>query len=463
MVTRQITVPYSRGYDYGIGADLASGSPMNRVIKNEISGVEGGTGATVSFRVERIQTTEELERSLGIDVEANYGAAAFGAGASARFSFAKKQKVQSTSLFMTAVAQVELGFVSIDDARLTPEAEAIVGQADVFASRFGNMFVRGIGRGGLFVGVFRMETSSSEQSQDISGEIGGSYGLFSAEAKTKFQEIQKKHQIEINVDMYHEGGPTNLKITDMRDPLQILDQMNAFLDSFHTQPDAVAVPYFVTLAPITIAHGPLPPNAAELQHAQDVLAACAKARSRLIDKINLLEYIMDNVGRYDFPVGVDQNAIRAAMQDYQADLDLVADCASTAIRSPAKASMPAVFAQSVGTTYPKGVLPQQMPLPKAAAMVAMPDFSACRWWSECEGVAAAAGLVAQQIIAAMPEADKFTILSVSPPPGTSVPTGSAVTIVTQPTKIFRLFPGGILSKLGEPSLRDAVTFQGIFQ
>jgi predicted RNase H-related nuclease YkuK (DUF458 family) len=87
MALVQVTVPYKENYDYGIGVDLASSSPMGKVVEGAISGVTGAGGATTSYNVERIHTTSDLETKLGIDAKMSYGCGAF-AGASARFSFA---------------------------------------------------------------------------------------------------------------------------------------------------------------------------------------------------------------------------------------------------------------------------------------------------------------------------------------------------------------------------------------
>ena len=156
-----ITVPYREGYDYGIGADLASGSPMGKVVAGAVSGVENAIGATVGFEISRIHSTSDLEKKLGIDVEASYGCGAFG-GVSARFNYATSSKIQSSSLFMAITASITLAFQSIDDPTLTPMAGEIINRTDVFSTRYGNMFVRGVGRGGLFVAVIQIDTSSSE-------------------------------------------------------------------------------------------------------------------------------------------------------------------------------------------------------------------------------------------------------------------------------------------------------------
>ena len=90
------TVPVRVGYDFGVGADLLSGAPMNKSVNSDqINRIADAAGATVLFVVQRIQTTHELEQSLGIDAEASYGSPSFGAGVSDRFSFAKNAEIRA--------------------------------------------------------------------------------------------------------------------------------------------------------------------------------------------------------------------------------------------------------------------------------------------------------------------------------------------------------------------------------
>src|ERR1700730_5422035 len=144
-------VPWQEGYNYGIGADLVSGGPMGLAVDGRNpNGVTGAHGSLTEFTVQRIQTTSDLEKALDIDVSASYGSAAFGAGVDARFSFAKKCQVQTSSLFLSVVAKVVLEFKQIDDPVLTVNSASLVDNPLAFATRFGNVFVRGLRRGGLF-------------------------------------------------------------------------------------------------------------------------------------------------------------------------------------------------------------------------------------------------------------------------------------------------------------------------
>jgi hypothetical protein len=73
----QVKLPYSEGYDYGIGVNFATGGPKNKAISGFISPVEGAAGAIVRFLIKRVQTTNEMEQTLDIAATADYGVSAF--------------------------------------------------------------------------------------------------------------------------------------------------------------------------------------------------------------------------------------------------------------------------------------------------------------------------------------------------------------------------------------------------
>ncbi len=458
MAIQQIRVPWIPGYDVGVGADLASGSPMNSPVQPEATPVDQASGATIDLQIQRITSTEELERALGVDVEASYGCASFGPSISARFSFAKQSKVQSSSLFMTVTARVQLEFLSIDTPHLTEKAAEIINDPGLFEGRYGNMFVRGIGRGGLFVGVLRIDTGSSEESMNISAELEGSYGLFSAEAKTKFSEVQKHYKNEVFVRQYQEGGPKDLTIDDPTDPLRLLENANKFLAGFDADRDAVAkvaVPFFVTLAPTTIAEGPLPPNPAEIQKAQDVLLFCARKRSALLDQLNLLEYISENPSKFEFTAPVDAAAVTDAATRIQDDLTLLADCASSAISNRPAATYPEQFAKDKGVEFPSSAPLTPMPTPVVGVgTVEVPDFSVCTTRDACQDLATSHQLTATFV--PVGEAGPFKVLGTQPPKGVPADAGSAVEIFYPPEphvigpKVLDLTRVGILREMALP-------------
>ena len=362
MALIEVQVPAQDSLDFGVGVDSNTSSPMGKVVDGEIKGVAGADGAKVGYAISRIQTTHDLETQLGIDVNLSYGAASFGAGVSNRFNFATSSKIHSSSLFMAITARVTLASHSIHDPSLTPAAASLVDNPTNFMSRFGNMFVRGIGRGGLLVAVLKFDTSSEEDTQSISDKLKGSYGAFSGDAETKFNSIQQDFRVDISLQVYHEGGPVDLIPQNIEDPSKLFEMLKTWLGSFALDPDHAAVPYFAILAPTSIANGPLPLNAAEMENAQDVLVNCAKQRSIMFDNLNLMGDIILSPKRYSFAPTVTVKDVILASNGYQADLNVVAAAASAAMNHPASAMLPAAFAAANNLKFPQGIAPDPIPV-----------------------------------------------------------------------------------------------------
>ncbi|MFB7334672.1 hypothetical protein ACFC00_23945 [Streptomyces adustus] len=358
-----IIVPNIRGYDFGIGVDRLSGAPMNQVVES-VPSLPVSAGAVQSFDVSRIHTTRDLQESLGISIEASYGCATFGSGASGRFSYLQESQIQSSCLFMTVSSTAHLADLSIDDSVMTKRAQEIAGRQDVFTARYGDMFCRACSRGGLFVGVMRIEANSSAEATNIEGELSGGYGFFSADSQSNFRNTLAQHKVSVYCRLYTEGGPS-LEIHDPSDPAELLDHANAWSRSLQSDPNTFSKPYEWTLSSISIAEGPSPANEAQIQHAQDVLQFCARQRVALFDQLNLLTWIQDHPERFDWASAVSRDIIQEATSSTQNDVDLVAKCASAAINDPATAVMPNAYAatQDPPSHYPSGSLPSPLPSP----------------------------------------------------------------------------------------------------
>jgi hypothetical protein len=360
MALSQVVVPFDRSLDFGVGLNSTNASPMGKVVQGEVTGVSNAEGATVAFDVSRIMSTRDLEEKLNVSAKASYSAGPF-ANVSGRLAFAQSSRIHTNSLFFAITSTILLGQTSIDDPLLTPAAAALVDNPQMFNTRFGDMFVRGIDRGGIFVAVMKLDASSDEEAESISSELSGTYGLFSAEAKSNFERVEKRTNSEVSIRVYHEGGPIGLVMKSLDDPLLFYGMFQDWLKSFVDDPDRMAVPYAATLAPVAIANGPLPPNAADAEHASDVLLRCAKERSACFDGLNLMDAILQTPARYTFVAPASVADVRAAASGYQEDLQVIAGAASAAMNHPASAKMPAAFAQAIGQAYPQGLKPNPMP------------------------------------------------------------------------------------------------------
>jgi hypothetical protein len=354
----ELKLPHHPSYDFGFGIDRLSGARLNLAVKNDAQEPAYASGAIMTFNVSRISSTSDLQQQLGIDLEASYGCATFGAGVSARFSFSESSAVHSSSLFMTVTATVDAADMSIGEVVLTDEAAKMVDNPDAFTARYGDTFLLAVKRGGLFIGLLRIETFDDKEAESISGELQGSYGLFSADAKLNFSKVASEHKVKVYCSLYSEGGPP-LQIRDPTDPAELLEHANAWSAAL-ADPKTYARPYEWTASPLSIAEGPLPPNAADIEHAQDVLKFCAIERAAMLDQLNELNWFTGHADMYDWS-GADQGATAESARKTQTDLDTISACASHAINHPGDAKMPADFAG----TLPAGTYPLSRPLPPA--------------------------------------------------------------------------------------------------
>lgn len=380
MPLSEINLPHKGNYDYGIGVDRLSGMAMNLVVNQTQSPPIAADGGDQTFTVARVSSTHDLQENLGIDVSGSYGCASFGAGISARFTFSQNSKIHSASLFMSISRTIHLADQNIDECVLTRTAAGVVAKPDIFTGTYGNMFLRTCKRGGLFVGLMQVQTFDEGEATSIEADLKGSYGLFSADAQTKFSKVTSDHNASVYCTFYAEGGP-EIIINDPTDPKQLLDAANMWAKAFDDAPDRWAKYYEWTLSPVTIAEGPIPLNAADIEHAQDVLTFCAQQRAALFDQLNLLDWWVQYQDRYDWTGAATPQQVAKAAAAFQSDLDTVAACASAAMDSPKDAVMPADYATAQGRRYPLGQVPT--PAPKAkpgaapvtpAAPISTPNF-----------------------------------------------------------------------------------------
>ncbi len=91
MVLQQEEVPIRNGYDIGIGAAMATGSPMALGAKGDVTPTQIGTGESSSFTFRRVDSTEDLETELDVSADISAGIGLFSASAS--FDFSIKCKI----------------------------------------------------------------------------------------------------------------------------------------------------------------------------------------------------------------------------------------------------------------------------------------------------------------------------------------------------------------------------------
>jgi hypothetical protein len=362
---KQEKVNAQDGYDVGIGVAMATGSPMALGAVGEITPPVLGGGGSGSFTFRRIDSNEALATELGISADVSGGIGLFSASAS--LDFTNKCQVQASSLVVLISAEERFAFQQMDSPALSPAAAKLVedGRTDLFAERFGDYFIRGVGTGGRFFGAIRIETKSSSSKTQVDAALSGNYGMtISAEARLHISKVLTTSNARVDAFITFEGGRVS---THPRtgDPLQVVQDLYTAMDEWSATVRDQPKAYRFTLAPYVIALGPNPPNAAELEHQRDVLIRCAKLRTATMDKLNLVDYIQNPLHRDEFavvapPAGPDLPALQAALAR---DLDVISDAASFAIDNPQEARAPEAFMREINgvADFALTALPANMP------------------------------------------------------------------------------------------------------
>jgi hypothetical protein len=298
--------------------------------------------------------------------------------------------------------------------------------------------------GGQFFGVIRVDTRSEESRERISASISGSYGAFSAEVGTTFSSQVREESASVEVFAFWEGGRVTAKPTTPVELIEAAREWSATVAGHQR-------PYFVTLAPYVLAMGPEPPNEADLAHQRDVLVRCAKLRSQSLDKMNLLEYMLDprHIREFDItppPAGPDLRAILAGVA---LDLDLIADAASFAINDPKNALFPETYAREKRglASYALTDLPDPLPA-HVGPSVAVPDFIAVGDQPGAERLAAEKGVTLSWTHEPAADGVLWHIVRQDPPAGTPVARGAEVQLTSTSGRALLLYTvPGLLENL----------------
>lgn len=382
MVMKQETVPMRDGYDIGIGVSMSSGSPMALGATGAVTPPQVGGGETGSFTFRRIETTQDLESELGVGADISAGIGLFSGSASLDFS--KRCRVQTSSLTVMVSNSRTFAFEQMDSPALSEAAGKLVERGKPLEDQFGEYFVRGIGTGGRFFGVVRIDTKSVQSKMSLNAALEGSYGVtVSAEVRISVSEAMRNAEARAEAFILHDGGVHHPAA--QRDPVELVNQLYKAMDEWTASVRAEPRSYTVTLAPYAIALGPTPPNIADIEKQRRVLIRCAKLRSQSIDMLNLVDYVLDirHTAEFEFaPDGPDLQALRAALAG---DLDVIEEAASFAIENLKEARDPEVFMRDIHgkADFRLTGLPANMPkqkeilppvTPSAAAPNAMPDL-----------------------------------------------------------------------------------------
>ena len=139
--------------------------------------VTGAAGATTSSEFNKVESYEQLSTALSVDARAEARFGLFGADAS--LSLDKSMQLNSYSIFLYALAKVELAFQQVTSLTYKPDVLELLkqpGGTAAFRQAYGDWFIRGIATGGQFLSIIEIHTKNQDEKEQLDTELSGSYG-----------------------------------------------------------------------------------------------------------------------------------------------------------------------------------------------------------------------------------------------------------------------------------------------
>lgn len=315
-------IPYNDTYDLGKGLNTLRGSAKGSIFSDiVVEEMSSGTGQTVGFSLDRIESSEKLYRSLGISVDTSGRYGLF--SASGKFQFAEQSEYNSHSIFFMLRVSVKNAVKRIKRHTVKPEVLQMLtnGETEQFRRAFGDSYIEGIVTGGEFIALYELTFVDQSSKQSMSAALDASYGGlgagFDIAARFTHDVSNASKSSNLKVRVFQSGGK-GLRIVS--DPEEILDRAKQFPELVK---DAGGVPYEVITASYETLALPKGPSFVEIDNKRSLLDAYCKEIVDLRRRLSDYKYVMFNPE--EFELDLKDAAALAQIQDLAKRLgDLIA-------------------------------------------------------------------------------------------------------------------------------------------
>ncbi|MDD1505395.1 hypothetical protein PVA17_21985 [Lysinibacillus sp. CNPSo 3705] len=290
---QSVNLPYTQGMNYGMGINLITGEVAGKIVEpGQETGPRNAEGGKASYNLDIIRSYEDLQTSMGIDVEASGHYGLF--NAEGKFAFTNQTRFNSQSTFVFARVVVENAFLQCEDALLDETNGAPLikqGKEDLFRKRFGDGFVRGIRTGGEFFAVMEVSSSSKTEQNEVAaqlkvacqGIIAGGEVNSSLSSETK----EKMERSDIHIITYQQGGKED-EISLVKDINDVLNRLRDFPKIVTKNP----TPYSVQVANYTtLKNYPEGPSPIDIENQKETLKEYAQTHWKLITEKNNVDFL----------------------------------------------------------------------------------------------------------------------------------------------------------------------------
>jgi hypothetical protein len=157
-------VDFAQGMNFGKGFSSLRGNIRgDGVTFDPPTTIDQAAGQIINFSILRVNSLEDFQSAVDIDVKASGRYKFFSASGS--FGWSEKQKFNNYSEYLVAKVTVDNPLRMIHNVKLTESAFNLLTEArsDTFQERYGDYFVQGIQSGAAYYALFEFTSESTEQ------------------------------------------------------------------------------------------------------------------------------------------------------------------------------------------------------------------------------------------------------------------------------------------------------------
>jgi hypothetical protein len=350
--------------DFGLGIDDVNGAVRGQAVtRDEIVETQGTGGQTVIFSLQSVESLDQLQKALGLSVDAS---AAYGLfGASDKFQLSENSNFQSYSLFLVVSMAVINSSKHLLNEKLRQDANGPAtllsnGNFDRFREEFGDLYIKGIETGGEFHGIIEIETQDESDKTSLSNQLtaGGVFGIGGAELATQFNTSfsHLTSNRALHVASFQRGG-LGAGANPTLSPGDMLQKTQNLPADVAAHPVATRV-FLQDYRSLDL---PAPPNFIDIQLARDAVQSYFDQRAVLKSFLNDVVYIEKHTDAFE---SFDPAPVQAQVTK--------ASAALTALAHDASQCQNNIHACQVN---PDAFVPDRRVLPKRKAPpVTVPDF-----------------------------------------------------------------------------------------
>lgn len=288
----QRTIPFADGMDLGLGIDDLTGTvgSLRAVNFTAPAAAIGDPGMGGHYDTSLVHSSEQMYSALGVDISAEGRYGLFRAGG--KFSFAEKSRFATSSTFLVARATITNALQRAVEPVPVPDALDLVrnGEKDLFRTRYGDLFIRGVQTGGEFLAVLSITSRSEDKQRRMGLALKASFDGLVASASVSgdihSEMAELRSECEIRTSVYQCGG-SGEQISFTSTIEEVMERLKTFAVAVRENPKA----HSVQAASYDTLVFPDAPSPFDLQVQREVLEDCMRMRLQLQTLRNDLEVV----------------------------------------------------------------------------------------------------------------------------------------------------------------------------